>query len=175
MIFWRLNLSAQCEELRFLFSIRLFFHKTDDSQASRGKEATIFLPLYHFYQVTNIQVFMYNFACEMTTTCFWSHYLYLPSCYSMKFTAPLNYNLGDWWWNVNFCLFTRWFVSKYSIIATWRRKPGRIELISLSYHKRTNQPSAMVPVKVSAGLLFKMKKYCKSTSYEKWSRIINEY
>ena len=38
-----------------------------DSQNSMGRKERIFIPLYHFYQLTNIQAFICSFAYEMTT------------------------------------------------------------------------------------------------------------
>ena len=38
---------------------------TDDSQDCRGREGTIFIPLYHFHPLTNIQTFICNLACEI--------------------------------------------------------------------------------------------------------------
>ena len=47
------------------------FMDNDDSQHSRGREGGhLFIPLYHFVPVTNIQAFILNFACEMTITYF---------------------------------------------------------------------------------------------------------
>ena len=54
----------------FFFLSRFFFTDTDNSQDSRGKEGTFFIPLYHFHPLTNIQTFMCNFAREMTITYF---------------------------------------------------------------------------------------------------------
>ena len=46
------------------------FADTDDSSDSRGRNGTIFIPLYQFRLLMNIQTFIWNFACEMTTTYF---------------------------------------------------------------------------------------------------------
>ena len=54
----------------FFFLSGFSFTDTDDSQDSRGRERTIFIPLYHFHPLTNIQIFICNFACEMTITYF---------------------------------------------------------------------------------------------------------
>ena len=48
------------------FSIRVSLTDTDNSQDNRGKERTIFIPLYHFHRLTNIPRFICNFICEMT-------------------------------------------------------------------------------------------------------------
>ena len=46
------------------------FTGTEDSQNCRGMKGMIFIPPYHFHQLTNVQTFICNFAYEMTTTCF---------------------------------------------------------------------------------------------------------
>ena len=45
---------------RVFFILSVFF--PDGSQDSRGREGTIFYPLYHFHPLTNIQTFVCNFA-----------------------------------------------------------------------------------------------------------------
>ena len=74
-----------------------------------------FIPLCQSHPLTNVQTFICNFAGEMTITYFLSHRLYLPDCYSIKFTTLLNYHLIDWWCNVTLfiCLFTWLFDSKF--------------------------------------------------------------
>ena len=42
----------------------------NDSQDSRGREGTIFIPHYHFHPLTAMQAFIGNFACEVSTTYF---------------------------------------------------------------------------------------------------------
>lgn len=54
----------------FFFLPRFSFIDTGNSWDSRGKEWSIFVPLYHFHSLTNIQVFVCNFACEMAATDF---------------------------------------------------------------------------------------------------------
>ena len=90
------------------------FTVTDDSThrtAGKGR-GSFFISLYHFHRFTNIQTFICNFAFEMTITYFQLHRLYLPDCYSMKFTTLSNYHLIDWWCEVSFCLITWWFDSR---------------------------------------------------------------
>ena len=54
----------------FLFFLSGFsFTDTDDSQDSRGRGPS-FIPLYQFHPLTNIQIFICSFACEMTITYF---------------------------------------------------------------------------------------------------------
>ena len=43
---------------------------TNNSQDSRERDKSIFVPLYHFFLLRNIHKFICNFACEMTTTYF---------------------------------------------------------------------------------------------------------
>ena len=76
-----------------------------------------FIPFYHFHPLTNIQIFICNFACEVIITYFQSQHLYLPGCYSMRFTILSNYHLIYWWCDVNFCLFTWWFDSSFFVTA----------------------------------------------------------
>ena len=49
------------------FSVRGFFHGHWRLTGQQGKEGggIIFIPLYHFHPLTNIQTFIRNFACEM--------------------------------------------------------------------------------------------------------------
>ena len=54
----------------FFFLSGFSLTDTDNSQDSRGREGTFFIPLYHFHLLTNIQTFMCNFAREMTITYF---------------------------------------------------------------------------------------------------------
>ena len=71
---WTRNLKqSSVRHLRGVFGIFNFFFflsgfsftDTDDSQGNRGREGTIFIPLYHFHPLTNIQTFIFNFAREM--------------------------------------------------------------------------------------------------------------
>ena len=58
-------------KLIIFFSIRVFFHGHWQLTAQQGNQGShLFIPLYHFHLVTNIQTFIYNFACEMTATYF---------------------------------------------------------------------------------------------------------
>ena len=77
------------------FPLEFSFTDTEDSQDSKGREGPSFIPLYHFHPLTKSQTFICNFACEMIITYFQSHRLYLPDCYSMRFTTLSNYHLID--------------------------------------------------------------------------------
>ena len=48
------------------FLSRFFFIETSDSQDSRRKEGTIFIPVCHFHQLSNIQTFISGVPCEIT-------------------------------------------------------------------------------------------------------------
>ena len=52
------------EKLRcnFFFLSGFSFSEADDSENSRERERTIFIPLYHFQPLTNIQRFTYSFC-----------------------------------------------------------------------------------------------------------------
>ena len=83
------HIYLHCETNRnrhfLFFSYQGIFSFTcpDDSQHSKGREQTIFIPLHHFHSLTNIQTFICNFSCEMATTYFQSHHLPLPDCYAI--------------------------------------------------------------------------------------------
>ena len=75
----------------FFLSQTLTIHRTTGE--GRGPS---FIPIYHFHPLKNIQIFICNFACEVTITYFKSQRLYLPDCYSMRFTNHLIELLFDW-------------------------------------------------------------------------------
>ena len=52
------------------FLWRFSFMDTGNSQDSRGRDETIFIPLCHFHPLTKIQTYIINFVCEMTLTHF---------------------------------------------------------------------------------------------------------
>ena len=64
------------------------------------------IPLYHFAHIDS------DFYLQL---CIWDDYHVFFNCtarndqtaYSMRFTNLGNYHLSDWWWNVNFYLFSR--------------------------------------------------------------------
>ena len=51
-----------------IFYQDFYFTDTEDSRDIKGRKRTMFIPLYLFHPVTNIQTFTCNFACEMTNT-----------------------------------------------------------------------------------------------------------
>ena len=55
--------------------------------------------------------------------------MYLPDCYSMRFTTLSNYYLIDWWCNFEFCLFACWIEFRFCYsFMTW--ETGGLELAS---------------------------------------------
>ena len=52
----------------FFFLLGCSLMDIDNSQDSRAREGTFFIPIYHLDLLTNIQTFISNFAHEMTTT-----------------------------------------------------------------------------------------------------------
>ena len=125
------------------FSIRVFFSWILTTHRTAGEERGPSLPLpsfplCHFHPFTNVQAFICNFAREMTITYFYQC-LYLPDCYSMRFTTLSNYYLIDWWCNVDFRLFGCWFDFRFCYsYFTW--ETGGFELTSTIslYYKRTD-------------------------------------
>ena len=56
------------DEFNF-FSIRVFFHEYWRLTGQQGKRGShLFILLYRFHPLTNIQAFICDFACEMTIT-----------------------------------------------------------------------------------------------------------
>ena len=70
-----------------------YFTDTDNSRDNRGRGRTIFILLFHFQPLANIQKIICNYACEMTITYFCWHRLYLPDCNSMRFITISDYHL----------------------------------------------------------------------------------
>ena len=55
--------------------------------------------------------------------------MYLPGCYSMRFTTLSNYYLFDWWCNFDICLFACWIDFRFCYsYMTW--ETGGFELAS---------------------------------------------
>ena len=100
----------------FFFSIRVFFHGHWRLTGQKRKEGDhLFIPFYHFHPLTNIQTFIRNFAYE----------IYLPDCYSMR----SNCHLIDWWCDVNICLFTWRFDSRF-FYSNLTRETGGLKFAS---------------------------------------------
>ena len=80
----------------FFFSFFFFYQRFPSRTLTTHRTAEerrriYFIPLNNIHPHTNIQTFICNFPCEMTITYFWSHRLYLPHCYSMRFSSSPNY------------------------------------------------------------------------------------
>ena len=56
----------------FFFLYAFSFANTDDWKDSRGRKEAIFIPLYHFHSLKNIQTSICSFESEMTTAYFYS-------------------------------------------------------------------------------------------------------
>ena len=112
---------------RSFFLSGFSFTDTDDSQDSRRREGTIFystlpLPPAHEHSDINLQL-----LCMWDTiTYFQLHRLYLPDCYSMRFTTLLNYHLIVSWCDVNFCLCVWRFDSSFCY-SNLREETGGLE------------------------------------------------
>ena len=134
----------------FFFLWGLSFTDNEDSQDSRGREKTVFYSTLPLLPLTNIQKFIWNFACEITITYFQSHRLYLPDCYSTRLTILSNYHLIDCWCEVSFCLFTWWFDSSFFVTSIWDGKPvdSNTHRLSPLYYKQTEWPSVLVTPKI---------------------------
>ena len=62
-----------------------FLSRTLPTHRTAGeRRGRFFIPLHHFHPLRNIQIFICNFACEMTITYFLSQCLYLRDCYLMR-------------------------------------------------------------------------------------------
>ena len=91
-----INSHLEYNVLGFFFNDFFFYQgflsRTLTTHRTAGEErGPSFIPLYHSHPLTSIQTFICNFACEMTITYF--NRLYLPDCYSMRFTTLSNYHL----------------------------------------------------------------------------------
>ena len=121
-------------ETESFFFCQGFLSRTLTTHKTAGKgRGPIFIPLYHFHSFTNIQTFICNFSCEITITYILSHHLYLPGCYSMRFTTLSNYYLIEWWCDVDCCLFACWFNFRFCYgYLTW--ETGGLEFASTIIH-----------------------------------------
>ena len=85
----------------------LTIHRTE----GEGR-APSFIPLYHFHPLTNIETFICNFACEMTTRTFNRNtYVYQTAT---RWDLP-PYRIIMWlidWWRI-VCLFTWWIDTRF--------------------------------------------------------------
>ena len=132
------------------FSIRVFFRGHWKLTGRQGKGGDHLL--FHSTTCTRSPTLRHLFATLHVRwlTYFSSHRLYLPDCYSMRFTTLSNYHLIDWWCNVDFRLLACWFDFRF-FTTIWHQKPVDTNshgLYSL-YYKRTDLPSVLVTPIVS--------------------------
>ena len=122
----------------FVFSIRVFFygHWRLTGQQRNGGDYFLF----HSTTSTRSRTFTLLFA---TLHVRWlSHIfnrrLYLPDCYSMRFTTLSNYHLIDWWCEVSFCFVYSIFGTRFLLQQSWYGKPvdSNSRWLSPLYYKR---------------------------------------
>ena len=102
------NLESNGINLHNAKRYRIFFHGHWQFMGQlKGKEGTIFIPLYHFHPLINIQTFPTH---EHFQLCMWDDYhvfLIIPLV-TNRLVLDVIYHLlelpFDWWWNVDFCL-----------------------------------------------------------------------
>ena len=128
------------------FFYRGFFSRTLTAHRTAAeKRGPSFIPLYYFHPLTNIQTFICNFAREMTMTYFQWKRLYLPDCYSMRFSTTLsNYYFIEWWCNLDFRLFACWFDFRFFDLQLFHLR-NRCTRTRIDYHPcNTSEPPNQV-------------------------------
>ena len=130
--------------LYMIFFLSGFSSQTPTIHRTAGEErGPSFIPLYHFHPLTNIQTFICNFACEMT-----SHIFNRTACIyqtATRWDLP-PYRITIWLIDdvtLSFFLFTWWFDSSFFfflVTAIWDRKPvdSNSHRLSPLYYKRTD-------------------------------------
>ena len=120
------------------------------------------IPLYHFAHIDS------DFYLQL---CIWDDYHVFFNCtarnyqtaYSMRFTNLGNYHLSDWWWNVNFYLFSRDVILGFDYINL-TQKSIECELAStiaeffVIYFKTTALITHLTPMVL---LILKKEKNCR--------------
>ena len=112
-----------------------FLSRTRKTHRTAGEgRGPFFIPLYHFHPLTNIQIFICNFACEMTITCIYQ------TATRWDFTTFSHYHLTDWWCEVYFSLFTWWFDTRFLLLQSWYGKTidSNSHRLSPLYYKQTD-------------------------------------
>ena len=112
--------------------------------AGEGR-GTCFTPLCHFHPLTNIEILICNFACEMTTRIF--------NCNACVYQTATRWDLPpyritiwaiDWWCNV--CLFTWWIEIRF-LLQRFDTGNQPVDLnshrLSLLNYKRTDKPRVL--------------------------------
>ena len=67
----------ECESMHFFLLSVLYFMGMDDLQDNRWRGGTIFIFLHDFQLILNMDLFLCNYAFEITTSNFWSQNMYL--------------------------------------------------------------------------------------------------
>ena len=117
--------------LLFFFYQGFFSRTLTAHRTAAEKRGPSFIPLYYFHPLTNIQTFICNFAREMTMTYFQWKRLYLPDCYSMRFSTTLsNYYFIEWWCNLDFVCLLVDLILGFLIYNYFTWETGVLELAS---------------------------------------------
>ena len=128
-------------DLRRFFFYQGFLSRTLTTRRTAGEgRGPSFIPFYHFHPLTNIQTFICNFACEMT-----SHIFNRTACIyqtATRWDLP-PYRITIWLIDdvtLGFRLFTWWFDSSFFVTAIWDGKPvdSHSHRLSLLCYKRTD-------------------------------------
>ena len=96
----------------FFFSIRVFSQALTIHRTAGEVIGKSFIPLYQFRPLTNIETFICNFACEMTTRTFNRNACVYQT--AIRWDLPpyrITIWVTDWWCNV--CLFTWWIETRF--------------------------------------------------------------
>ena len=80
-----------CLLLFCFFSIRVFFHGLTTHRTAGELKGPSFIPLYHFHPLMNIQIYICNFACEMTTI-----FLIAPLVFTRLLLDNITYRITIW-------------------------------------------------------------------------------
>ena len=104
----------------YSFLLRFFFADIDNSQESRKRKGLIFVPLYHFHPLTNIQTFVALIVRWLPRIFIESQVS--PACYSMRFTTLEDCRFIDWRWNLIFILLDDLILDFSTVIWHWLEK-----------------------------------------------------
>ena len=126
--------------INIFFFYQGFLSRTLTTHRTAGEgRGPFFISLYHFHPLTNIQTFICNFACEMTTHIFNRNACIYQTATHWDFPTLSNYHLIDGC-EVCFSLFTWWFDTRFLLQQSWYGKPGDSSSHRQSplYYKRTD-------------------------------------
>ena len=133
----------------FCFRVFTFFFlsgfsstNTDDSQDSRGREGAI------FYSTPPLPPAHSDIYLQL---CKWDEYhifnritLYLPGCYSMRFTTISNYHLINWWCDIKFLFVYVWLDSSVFLLQQFETENRWIRTCSDYHPYITSEPTNQV-------------------------------